>query len=206
MRRRDPEPAAPFTAAMTATGQGVAGAKTDRRALRSRQALTAAFVELLLERGYANLTVGEVTERANVGRSTFYAHFAGLEGILKQSLARPSSYLVAIVDGDVTTEAVTPILIHFQSQRRLNRAMLAPPARGLWVRALAELIEPRLPPPPRTSSRAPRLPAGLIALQIAEGQIALVANWLLLRPSTAPEAVAAALIAVTRANLKALLD
>lgn len=204
MRPRDPEPAAPFTAAMTATGQGVAGAKTDRRALRSRQALTAAFVELLLERGYANLTVGEVTERANVGRSTFYAHFAGLEGILKQSLARPSSHLVAIVGGEVTPEAVTPILIHFQSQRRLNRAMLTPPARGLWVRALAELIEPRLPP--RPAGPAPRLPTGLIALQIAEGQIALVANWLLLRPSTAPEAVAAALIAVTRANLSALLD
>ena len=134
---------------------------TDRRAERSRKALMSAFVALLLERGYANLTVGEVTARADVGRSTLYAHYGGLDGLLRESLARPSAHLAALVDHDLSPEALAPLLGHFQSQRRLNRMLFAPPVRAVWVRVLAELIEPRMAAILRAGAgRAPRLPVG----------------------------------------------
>ena len=44
--------------------------RPDRRPERTRQALVAALIELILERGYETLTVEEVAERANIGRST----------------------------------------------------------------------------------------------------------------------------------------
>ena len=182
----------------------MAEAKTDRRTERTRQAVLSAFVDLMLTRGYANLTVAEVTEAANVGRSTFYAHFGGLEAVLKASLARPSAHLLALIDQTATPDSLIPILSHFQGQKKLNGVMFSSPVRGVWVRALAEMIEPRLAAMARRGA-APRLPLSFIAHQVAEGQIALIAAWLSSRTRIAPEAIAEALIATTRANVAGLL-
>src|SRR3954471_23814217 len=61
--------------------------RPDRRVERSRTALRNAFHQLVLERGYDAIAVADVTELANVGRSTFYQHYAGLDDLLTQSLA-----------------------------------------------------------------------------------------------------------------------
>ena len=54
----------------------------DRRVERTRQLLQNALSELILEKGYEKVTVQDVIDRANVGRSTFYAHFESLEQLL----------------------------------------------------------------------------------------------------------------------------
>ena len=47
----------------------------DRRVERSTRALGAALIELMVERPFDDITVQDVLDRADVGRSTFYAHF-----------------------------------------------------------------------------------------------------------------------------------
>lgn len=163
----------------------------------------AAFVDLLQERGYEALSVDDVVARANIGRSTLYAHFGGLEGMLGQSLTGPSTQLAALVDKPVALEQVAGLLRHFKEQRQRNRAFLVHPIRGVWVRRLGELIEPRLVTLTR-DCRQPLLPLSFIAVQVAEAQIALVVNWLALRSTTQPEAIAEALIATTRAIIDAM--
>jgi AcrR family transcriptional regulator len=54
----------------------------DRRVQRTRRLLHEAFISLILERGYNAVTIRDVVERAGVGRSTFYTHFADLEEVL----------------------------------------------------------------------------------------------------------------------------
>ncbi len=54
----------------------------DRRVQRTRQLLQNALNELILEKGYEKVTVQDVIDRANVGRSTFYAHFEDKEQLL----------------------------------------------------------------------------------------------------------------------------
>jgi AcrR family transcriptional regulator len=51
----------------------------DRRIQRTRKLLQDALLALILEKGYEALTVQDVIDRANVGRSTFYAHFQDKE-------------------------------------------------------------------------------------------------------------------------------
>ena len=48
---------------------------TDRRVLRTRNALGDALVALLRERNFDDITVQDVLDRAGVGRSTFYVHY-----------------------------------------------------------------------------------------------------------------------------------
>jgi AcrR family transcriptional regulator len=54
----------------------------DRRVRKSRAQLRDALVELILERGWDEVSVLDVCERADVGRSTFYLHFADKEDLL----------------------------------------------------------------------------------------------------------------------------
>lgn len=52
-----------------------AKSKVDRRARRTRDVLGDALVELMQERPFKSITVQDVLDRAEVGRSTFYAHY-----------------------------------------------------------------------------------------------------------------------------------
>lgn len=53
----------------------------DRRIQRTRKALHEAQIELILEKGFDKVTVQDVIDRANVGRSTFYLHFKDIEDL-----------------------------------------------------------------------------------------------------------------------------
>jgi AcrR family transcriptional regulator len=53
----------------------------DRRIQRTRKCLQDALLALILEKGYEAVTVQDVIDRANVGRSTFYAHFPDKEAL-----------------------------------------------------------------------------------------------------------------------------
>jgi AcrR family transcriptional regulator len=57
----------------------------DRRVRRTRHALRHALVELVLEKGYDRVTVEDVIARADVGRSTFYAHYRDKEDLFLSS-------------------------------------------------------------------------------------------------------------------------
>lgn len=180
-------------------------AKPDRRSERTEQALMRAFVDLLLGQGYDSVTVEDIAARANVGRSTFYMHHRNKEAILRKSLTRPSSILSLIVGHDVTPDMLAPQLAHFQEQRKINHVFFVDPIRRIWISSLAGLIEPRLAAVARLARANPLLPQNLIALQIADAQIALVTHWLAGRAPVKPLAVAEAMIAATRALTASLL-
>jgi AcrR family transcriptional regulator len=50
-------------------------AKTDRRILRTKEAINSAFLELLSEKGFDRITVNDISERANINRGTVYLHY-----------------------------------------------------------------------------------------------------------------------------------
>ncbi len=56
--------------------------KADRRIQRTCQSLRTALLELIKEKGYDAISIEEITERANVGRATFYLHYKDKEDLL----------------------------------------------------------------------------------------------------------------------------
>ncbi|MEM7335702.1 MAG: TetR/AcrR family transcriptional regulator [Chloroflexota bacterium] len=81
--------------------------KIDRRIRKTKQSLRQALLALLLEKSYEEITVQQILDEADVGRSTFYAHFKdkddllmiGMpEQILDFSQADPDSLLPSVVD------------------------------------------------------------------------------------------------------------
>jgi len=104
--------------------------KTDRRIQRTRQALHAALLELIKEKEFDAISTEEVTERANVGRATFYLHYKDKEDLLLEEYSEmanakaqalseiPFSAWFPIKEADendfMKSDAPRPLLMVFQ--------------------------------------------------------------------------------------------
>jgi AcrR family transcriptional regulator len=73
-----------------------AEAVMDRRVQRTRETLHRALMELMVARRYEDITVQDILDRANVGRSTFYAHYRGKEELLKAGLRNLGKELLQV--------------------------------------------------------------------------------------------------------------
>lgn len=66
----------------------------DRRVQKTRKLLQDALIELVSEKSYESVSIREILERANVGRSTFYAHFQDKDQLLHSILDRLNELFV----------------------------------------------------------------------------------------------------------------
>jgi hypothetical protein len=65
-----------------ANGSNKRSPKEDRRMVRTKKCLADALKQLILEKDYDSITVQDIIDRANVGRSTFYTHYESKEQLL----------------------------------------------------------------------------------------------------------------------------
>lgn len=116
----------------------------DRRTRRTRRLIGDALVALLLERRYDRITVGEIADRADVGRSTFYAHYRDKEDVLIREFEGVLDALHGHLDReDVGPLALLPslgLLRHVQERHTLYRALV----RGSAVDTLYDAGHRRL--------------------------------------------------------------
>ena len=57
--------------------------KEYRSAIRSRRLIHNAFLELLREKDFERITVTDIVNRADINRSTFYAHYPDVRGLVE---------------------------------------------------------------------------------------------------------------------------
>src|SRR6266446_9618264 len=58
----------------------------DRRIPRTMAMLQQALNSLILKKGYEAITIKDICDAANVGRSTFYAHFKNKDDLMRSGL------------------------------------------------------------------------------------------------------------------------
>lgn len=158
----------------------------DRRVRRTRSLLHEALFGLIGEKDYDRISVSEVLERANIGRSTFYMHFRDKDELFESAIQEKLESLRAA--GPAAANPVEPIMSfsravfeHVHSNLaaggarmgRRGRAILHEHLRGVlarWIRdELARSLQGRI-----RSSRG--IPTELLAQHVA-ATFVLVLEW-----------------------------
>ena len=97
----------------------------DRRQQKTRAAIFSAFERLLAQKKYSKITIKDIIDEANVGRTTFYEHFETKDALLSEmchnlfhhifsnEADRDGSHNFPLSQGDSRT-VVTHILYHLQ--------------------------------------------------------------------------------------------
>ena len=168
----------------------MAEVKEDRRVQRTRLTLRSAMTSLIREKGFEALTVQDIIDRANVGRSTFYAHFRSKEDLLTGSVEMMRSSLRQFQRRALAASAKSErrrfafsreLFEHAEQHRETFAAMTGKRSGSVFVshlhRMLAELIREDLASP---ASRRKRDETRVeMAVQfITAGLIGVLEVWL----------------------------
>ena len=112
----------------------------DRRQRKTREAVFTAFSELIRARKYESITVQDIIDEADVGRSTFYAHFDTKEALLDALCGEVFFHLFgenacAFTGSEDTLEGkLTHILWHIRdSQNNLSAILRSDGREGFFA-------------------------------------------------------------------------
>lgn len=123
----------------------------DRRQKKTRQAVFDAFTKLLETKPYTNITVQEIIDEADIGRSTFYSHFETKDDLLKElcteifqhvfsnDLMKEKTHDFSDSGGDLRKE-ITHILYHLQDNRSYLRGILSCESGELFMGYFKEYL------------------------------------------------------------------
>lgn len=121
----------------------------DRRIHKTLQLLQNALAELISEKGYDEVTIQEILDRANVGRSTFYAHFENKDQLLRSILTllneRFEEGIKNVTEGhknyeDNSANMPFRVLEFVEQNHRLFRAMLGKQRQGSFTNPLYDYL------------------------------------------------------------------
>lgn len=127
----------------------------DRRQQKTRTAIFSAFTSLLAEKSYSKITVQEIIDAANVGRTTFYAHFETKDDLLKELCEELFGHIIGSAmdcththglysDGSAPESVFCHLLQHLQENDRNIIALLSCESSEMFLRffkdSLNELV------------------------------------------------------------------
>ena len=122
---------------------------SDRRVQRTRLLLHKALMSLILEKKYESITVQEILDRANVGRSTFYLHFRDKGDLLFSGFQYLESFLESVQATSLTVSGKSyeriigfslAMFEHAYEYRRVNRALLGSSAEAVVRRRIHSVL------------------------------------------------------------------
>lgn len=165
--------------------------KDDRRSQRTRRALGDALVELMMERGYDAISVKDIIERADVGRSTFYSHYADKEELFVSQLDRLMDLLSRHIPQEKSEEnpffPSLGLFQHIQEQRKLYRILTWDSGVDVLTRHLQTSLSEKIAERLAGSGQPFDVPIPVIANFLAGSFLSLVKWWLDNKMTYTPE-------------------
>ncbi len=179
----------------------------DLRVRRTRKMLQEALIELTVEKGFAVVTVRDVTERAMVNRSTFYRHYLDKYDLLDQYMDEVYA-LVATPEQPATNgeleegpRGLINLLRHIQSFAAFYRVMLGADGDARFIQRFRQMIEKRFRYLLTTADPDPEAPPLELRLSfISCADIGAILWWLEQEPHRSPEEVALLITPLMRAG------
>ena len=120
----------------------------DRRVARTLKTLQHALLALILKKGYDAITVEEICAEADVGRSTFYAHFSGKDDLKRSGLDIHLRKMLLERQGQAKEAAANngslgfalPFLEHARDHLDLYRALVSKGGAPTTIKMIRQIV------------------------------------------------------------------
>jgi AcrR family transcriptional regulator len=190
-------------------------AKTDRRVQRTRELLQKALIELIAERGYDAITIQDIVDRANIGRTTFYKHYTSKDDLFMScheafvsEFQSGSFYSHPLSREELLSPEVSPTMTSAYRHLDEARARLYPIFQGkdgpLILRRMRDQSAQEIESNLRTTfvEAHSAIPLDMLANYLAGAQIALMQWWLEKRRPHTPQNLAETFHRLQRAAIR----
>jgi len=161
------------------------GSRVQRRVARTKAAIEDAFVQLVLERGYERVAVEDISDRADLARATFYAHYPNKEAVLfsvSNRLVEDLMQRIAYQGGPwnvVRRDAIQTAFKHAAEHPDLYRACMSDArTRQAYLSILSRYTEQNFRDRLDALGQQPRVPVPVMARAFVGAQVAILEAWL----------------------------
>jgi AcrR family transcriptional regulator len=178
--------------------------KDDRRSQRTRHLLSAAFVELLREKGYHAITVSDIIKRANIGRSTFYSHYRDKDDLFVGELDR----VIEVLNNRNPHQEEMPffpsleLFRHVGEEYELYKALVWTPGIDLLIKHLQTSLSARIEQGLQKNGGDLDIPLPILANFLAGSFLTLLKWWLENKKIYSPEVMNAIFQRLTTAGIE----
>jgi AcrR family transcriptional regulator len=161
------------------------GSRVQRRVARTKTAIEDAFVQLVLERGYERVAVEDITDRADLARATFYAHYPNKEAVQFSVFNRLTEDLVQRITDQggpsnvVHRDAIQAAYKQAADMPDLYRACLSDArTRQAHLSTLSRYAEQNFRDRLAALGKQPRVPIPVMARAFVGAHVAILEAWL----------------------------
>lgn len=184
--------------------------KADRRVQRTRQLLHKALIELVQEKGFDAITIQDITERANLGRTTFYLHYPGKEELMLDHHATVAEMMglkqltrTELLADEPPPGLVRLLLVAAEDRKFYDAIMKARTAelilRGIRAQMMTNLEATLVAAFPGVE---PTMPLALLKPYLVNAQLAFIDWWVRNEAPYTPEQVATTLHQLQRSIIR----
>lgn len=162
--------------------------KPDRRTEKTRQSIINALGELMQEKKYSTITIQEIIDRANVGRSTFYSHFETKDELLicciENVFEMLNQHITDCVEQGKNQSRILPVaelFEHIMENTRLFKGVMSSESTDLlfhkiqlyWNIRIEKHLNAQL-----SNGVQPKVPLDILANHITCSMIELLKWWM----------------------------
>lgn len=165
--------------------------KRDRRSQRTRHLLSAALVELIREKDYSTITVSDIIERANIGRSTFYSHYRDKDDLFVGELDRVIELLSHRIPGQKEMPYFPSLGLfqHVGEEYELYKALVWTPGIDLLIKHMQKSLSNRIEQGLQENKKEFDVPIPILANFIAGSFLTILRWWLENKMTYTPEEI-----------------
>ena len=151
----------------------------DRRITKTRKAIYTAFLQLLNQKNFESITVQEIIDLADVGRSTFYSHYESKELLLDELCQYLFHHLFEREENITTNAYLTHILSHFKKNQDHVTSLLFS-KNDYFLRQLQKELEHHVYPMVAENLQVsyPNIPASYLKHYVVTNFIETLTWWL----------------------------
>lgn len=173
----------------------------DRRAKKTKAAIYASFTDLLSKKEYSQITIQEIIDLADIGRSTFYSHFETKDELLKSMCLDIFKDIISLkhnFDASNPHSVITGILYHIKNNKKAIKGVFASQSGDLFMNYFKEYFNNQIDKLLFTNfdEKQTEIPKDFLINHISGSFIEMTKWWILANMKQTPEELTSYYLAV----------